>query len=282
MDAVEAAQSGHPGTPMALAPAGYVLWRRHLNLRRTTPTGPIATASSSPAVTPRCCSIRCCTSPVTTCSLDDIRQFRQWGSKTPGHPERGHTAGRRDHHRSARPGIEQRGGHGDCRADPRRAVQPPEHVIVDHRTWVFASDGDMMEGVASEAASLAGHLALGKLTVLYDDNHITIDGRTDLAFTEDVEQRYEAYGWRVLHVDDGNDLEAIDAALADAGSAVRAADADRAAHHHCRSRAHQARHLRGARRAAGQGRDGEDQGDPGLADRIRSMWRRRPTPRCGR
>ena len=129
----------------------------------------------------------------------------------------------------------------------------PGAEIVNHRTWVLASDGDMMEGVASEAASLAGHLGLGKLNVIYDDNRITIDGRTDITFTEDVGARFAAYGWHVLHVANGNDLDDIDQALTHAAAQEDPAHADRAAHHHRRSSSDQARHLQGPRGAARQG-----------------------------
>ena len=140
--------------------------------------------------------------------LDEIN-FRQWGSRTPGHPERGHTPGVETTTGPLGQGVRQRGRDGDGRALPGRALQPAGPPVVDHRIWAFASDGDLMEGVASEAASLAGHLRLGKLTLIYDDNHITIDGDTALTFTEDVQRRFEGYGWRVLHVADGNDLDAI-------------------------------------------------------------------------
>ncbi|NOT06687.1 MAG: transketolase, partial [Gemmatimonadales bacterium] len=149
-------------------------------------------------------------------SIEEIKRFRQWGSLTPGHPERGHT-----------PGVETTTGPlgqgvgnavGMAIAERLLAARFNGHgeTIVDHRTWAFCSDGDLMEGVASEACSLAGHLGLGKLTLIYDDNHITIDGDTALSFSEEVAQRFLGYGWRVLKVADGNDLEAIDQALAQA------------------------------------------------------------------
>ena len=147
-------------------------------------------------------------------SLQDIKQFRQWGSVTPGHPEFGHT-----------PGVETTTGPlgqgfgnavGMALAEARLGAEfnRPGHDIIDHRTYVIASDGDIMEGVQSEAASIAGHLGLHKLTVLYDDNLITIDGSTDLTFSEDVEKRYESYGWHVQSVEDGNDVAALTDALA--------------------------------------------------------------------
>jgi transketolase len=216
MDAVQAAESGHPGTPMALAPAAWLLWSRHL---RHDPRHP-EWADRDRFV------LSCGHASMLLygllhlsgydLSLDDIRAFRQWGSRTPGHPEYGHT-----------PGVETTTGPlgqgfgnavGMAMAEQLLATRfnRPGLEVMDHRTWVFASDGDLMEGVASEAASLAGHLALGKLIVVYDDNHITIDGNTDRSFNEQVRLRFEGYGWRVLEVDDGNDLDAIDAAYQDA------------------------------------------------------------------
>ncbi|MEP6590995.1 MAG: transketolase [Gemmatimonadota bacterium] len=215
MDAVEAANSGHPGTPMALAPVAYLLWRRHLKHAPQHPEWAdrdrfVLSCGHASMLLYGLLHISGYDLP-----LDEIKQFRQWGSKTPGHPERGHTVGVETTTGPLGQGI----GNAVGMAMAERLLAAKYGAdLVDHRTWVIASDGDMMEGVASEAASLAGHNRLGKLTVIYDDNHITIDGRTDIAFTEDVGARYEAYGWRVLHVHDGNDLDAIDAALTDAGS----------------------------------------------------------------
>ena len=216
MDAVQAAESGHPGTPMALAPAGWLLWTRHLKHDPRHPDWPdrdrfVLSCGHASMLLYGLLHLT-----GYDLGLDDIRSFRQWGSRTPGHPEHGHT-----------PGVETTTGPlgqgfgnavGMAMAEQLLATRfnRPGHEIVDHRTWVFASDGDLMEGVASEAASLAGHLALGKLIVVYDDNHITIDGDTDRSFNEQVRLRFEGYGWRVLEVDDGNDLEAIDAAYREA------------------------------------------------------------------
>jgi transketolase len=217
MDAVEQANSGHPGTPMALAPVAYLLWTRHLRHNPQHPDWPdrdrfvLSCGHASMLLY----SLLHLTG--YDLSLDDIRQFRQWGSRTPGHPEHGHTAGVETTTGPLGQGIGNAVGMAMAERFLAKSFNRPEAPLVDHRTWVLASDGDLMEGVASEAASLAGHLRLGKLTVIYDDNSITIDGRTDLAFTEDVGRRFEAYGWRVLRVEDGNDLAAIDAALSDAG-----------------------------------------------------------------
>ena len=216
MDAVQAAESGHPGTPMALAPAAWLLWSRYLKHDPRHPEWPdrdrfVLSCGHASMLLYGLLHLS-----GYDLSLDDIRAFRQWGSRTPGHPEYGHT-----------PGVETTTGPlgqgfgnavGMAMAERLLAIRfnRPGHEVVDHRTWVFASDGDLMEGVASEAASLAGHLALGKLVVVYDDNHITIDGDTDRSFNEQVKLRFEGYGWRVLEVDDGNDLEAIDAAYRNA------------------------------------------------------------------
>jgi transketolase len=222
MDAVEQANSGHPGTPMALAPVAYLLWTRHLKHSPRHPDWPdrdrfVLSCGHASMLLYGLLHLT-----GYDLSLDDIRQFRQWGSRTPGHPERGHTAGVETTTGPLGQGIGTAVGMAMAERFLGAAFNRAGEPLMEHRTWVLASDGDLMEGVASEAASLAGHLRLGKLTVIYDDNRITIDGRTDLSFSEDVGGRFEAYGWRVLRVDDGNDLSAIDAALSDAaGQAER-------------------------------------------------------------
>jgi len=218
MDAVERANSGHPGTPMALAPAAYLLWTRHLKHSPRHPDWPdrdrfvLSCGHASMLLY----GLLHLTGYALT--LDDIREFRQWGSRTPGHPERGHTPGVETTTGPLGQGLANAVGMAMAERFLAGSFNREGHALVDHRTWVLASDGDLMEGVASEAASIAGHLRLGKLTVIYDDNHITIDGRTDLSFSEDVGRRFEGYGWRVLRVEDGNDLAAIDGALAEAGA----------------------------------------------------------------
>ncbi|MEO5800097.1 MAG: transketolase [Gemmatimonadales bacterium] len=218
MDGVEQANSGHPGTPMALAPVAYLLWSRHLKH-----------APHDPHWADRDRFVLSCGHASMLIysllhlsgydlSLDDIKHFRQWGSKTPGHPERGHTVGIETTTGPLGQGIGNSVGMAIAERLLASQFNRGDNELINHRTWVLASDGDMMEGVASEAASLAGHLALGKITVIYDDNRITIDGRTDIAFTEDVGARYAAYGWRVLHVANGNDLQAIDEALTQAAA----------------------------------------------------------------
>ncbi len=214
MDAVEQANSGHPGTPMALAPVAYLLWTRHL---KHSPSHPgwddrdrfVLSCGHASMLLYSLLHLTGYDLP-----LDEIRNFRQWNSKTPGHPERGHTAGVETTTGPLGQGVGNAVGMAMAERFLAQRFNRPGAEIVNHRTWALVSDGDLMEGVASEAASLAGHLALGKLTLIYDDNRITIDGSTGLSFTEDVGRRFEAYGWRVLRVDDGNDLEAIDRALA--------------------------------------------------------------------
>jgi transketolase len=212
MDAVERANSGHPGLPMGAAAMAYVLWMRHM---RYNPRNPRWANRDRFVLSAGHGSMLLYSLLYLTgydLSLDDLRNFRQWGSRTPGHPEYGLT-----------PGVEtttgplgQGFGNGVGMAIAERMLAArfnrPDFPIVDHYVYAIVSDGDLMEGVASEAASLAGHLGLGKLIYLYDDNRITIDGPTSLAFTEDVERRFTAYGWHVQRVD-GNDLPAVDAAI---------------------------------------------------------------------
>jgi len=219
MDAVERAQSGHPGTPMALAPAGYVLWNEFLRHNPRNPTW----ADRDRFVLSNGHASMLLYSLLHLSgydlSLDDLKAFRQWGSRTPGHPERGHTPGVETTTGPLGQGFGNAVGMAIAERLLAEHFNRPGHAIIDHRTWGFVSDGDLMEGVASEAASLAGHLRLGKLNLVYDDNHITIDGDTALSFSEDVPGRFEAYGWHVVRVGDGNDLDGI-------RNALRAAQAD--------------------------------------------------------
>ena len=212
MDAVEAAQSGHPGTPMALAPAAYILWHRYLKHDPRHPDWADRdrfVLSCGHASMLLYALLHLSGYDV---SLDDVRAFRQWGSKTPGHPERGHTPGVETTTGPLGQGVGNAAGMSIAERVLAEHFNRPGHRIIDHRTWAFVSDGDLMEGVSHEAASLAGHLRLGKLTLVYDDNHITIDGDTALSFSEDVQRRFEGYGWHVVRVGDGNDLRAIAAA----------------------------------------------------------------------
>jgi transketolase len=213
MDAVEAANSGHPGTPMALAPAAYVLWHRFL---RHNPRNPGWDDRDRFVLSCGHASMLLYSLLHLTgydLSLDEIRNFRQWDSKTPGHPERGHTPGVETTTGPLGQGFGNAVGMAIAERMLAERFNRPGFEVVNHSIWGFCSDGDLMEGVASEAASLAGHLRLGRLCMIYDDNHITIDGDTALAFSEDVGMRFAAYGWHVQHVGDGNDLDAIHLAL---------------------------------------------------------------------
>jgi transketolase len=212
MDAVEQAQSGHPGTPMALAPAAYVLWSRFLRHNPRNPEWPdrdrfVLSCGHASMLLYSLLYLSGYDLP-----LEEIKNFRQWGSRTPGHPERGHTPGVETTTGPLGQGFGNAVGMAIAERFLADHFNRPDHTIVDHRVWAFASDGDLMEGVAAEAASIAGHLRLGKLKVVYDDNHITIDGDTALTFSEDVSRRFESYGWQVQRVADGNDLSAIAAA----------------------------------------------------------------------
>ena len=209
MDAVQAANSGHPGTPMALAPLGWALFselRQHDPANPEWPDRDRFVLSCGHASMLQYALLHLSGYEV---SLDDIRKFRQWGSLTPGHPESHVTPGVETTTGPLGQGVGN--GVGMAMAERHLAARfnKPGHTLFDHRTWVIASDGDIMEGVTSEAASIAGHLKLGKLVVFWDDNEITIDGRTDLSFSEDVLARFASYGWHTENVDDGNDLDAL-------------------------------------------------------------------------
>jgi len=213
MDAVQAANAGHPGTPMALAPVAYVLYTRHLRHDPRRPDWPDRdrfVLSCGHASMLQYASLHLAGYDL---SLDDLKQFRQWGSRTPGHPERGVTPGVETTTGPLGQGFANGVGMAIAEAHLAARFNRPGHEIVNHRTYAIVSDGDLMEGISHEAASLAGHLRLGKLVYLYDDNHITIEGSTDLAFSEDVATRFTGYGWHVQRVADANDLAALDAAI---------------------------------------------------------------------
>jgi len=221
MDAVEQADSGHPGTAMALAPVAYVLWQRHL---RYNPANPGWLGRDRFVLSAgHACMLLYAALYLTgyDLSLDDIKQFRQWGSRTPGHSEHGLTPGVEATTGPLGQGVGNAVGMALAEAHLAQLFNRPGHTIVDHCTYFLASDGDLMEGVSHEACSLAGHLKLGRLIGIYDDNRITIDGKTDLTFSDDTAKRFESYGWHVERVADGNDLGALDAALA---AARRVAD----------------------------------------------------------
>jgi transketolase len=216
MDAVEAAQSGHPGAPMGLAPAGYVLWTRVLKHNPQNPDWPDRdrfVLSGGHASALLYSLLHLCGYDLT---LDEIKRFRQWGSRTPGHPEYRHTPGVETTTGPLGQGIGNAVGMAIAERHLAARFNRGAQKVVDHFTYFFCGDGDLMEGIASEAASLAGHLGLGRLIGLYDDNRVTIDGGTELSFTEDVSRRFKAYGWQVLKVRDGNDLAALQQAFTDA------------------------------------------------------------------
>jgi transketolase len=213
MDAVQKADSGHPGTPMALAPLGYLLFTRHLKHNPADPHWPdrdrfVLSAGHASMLL---YSLLYLTG--YDLSLDDIRNFRQWESKTPGHPEYSHTPGVETTTGPLGQGVGNAVGMALGEAHLAAAFNRGDRKIVDHRTWFIASDGDLMEGISHEAASFAGHLKLGKLIGFYDDNRITIDGTTDISYSDDAMARFQAYGWHVQRVDDANDLDQMDAAI---------------------------------------------------------------------
>jgi len=213
-DAIQKAKSGHPGLPLGAAPMAYVLWSRHMKFNPEDPDWAdrdrfVLSAGHGSALL---YSILHLTG--YEISIDDLKRFRQTGSKTPGHPENFLTPGVEATTGPLGQGFANAVGMAIAEAHLAAVYNRPGHEIVDHHTYVLAGDGDLMEGVCYEAASLAGHLKLGKLIVLYDDNSISLAGTTNLAFTEDVKRRFEAQGWQVLTVHDGNDLDAIDDAIA--------------------------------------------------------------------
>jgi transketolase len=217
-DAVQAANSGHPGLPMGAAAAAYVLWTRHLKHDPGDPTWPdrdrfILSAGHGSMLLYALLHLT-----GYDLSLDDIKHFRQWKSRTPGHPEVHLTPGVEATTGPLGQGLGNAVGFAIAEAHLAARFNRPGHTIVDHTTYVLASDGDLMEGVGAEASSLAGHLRLGKLIVLYDDNRISLAGTTSLVFTEDVGRRFQAYGWDVDDVEDGNDVEAVDRAISRARS----------------------------------------------------------------
>ncbi len=216
VDAVEKANSGHPGLPLGAAPMAYVLWDRHL---RHNPKNPgwwdrdrfVLSAGHGSALLYALLHLTGYDLP-----LAELERFRQWGSRTPGHPEHGRTPGVEATTGPLGQGFAMGVGMAIAERYLGARFRDDEGSLFDHRTYGIVSDGDLMEGISSEAASLAGHMALGKLIYLYDDNRVSLEGATDLAFTEDVGARFASYGWQVLRVPDGNDLDAIDRAVVEA------------------------------------------------------------------
>jgi transketolase len=216
MDAVQKANSGHPGAPMGMAPMAYTLWTRFMRHSPSDPSWPnrdrfVLSAGHASMLL---YSLLYLTGYGLT--VEDLESFRQWGSKTPGHPEHGHTVGVEATTGPLGQGFAN--GVGMAIAGQRLAAElnRANHTVIDHYVYCICSDGDLQEGIASEAASLAGHLRLGKLVYLYDDNHIQLDGPTALAFSDKTLERFDSYGWHTSRVEDGNDVAAIGAAIATA------------------------------------------------------------------
>lgn len=212
-DAVQKANSGHPGTPMATAPMGHVLWAKHMRYNPRDPAWPnrdrfVLSAGHA-------CMLQYSFLYLTgyDLSLEDIKKFRQLHSKTPGHPEYGLTPGIEVTTGPLGQGFANGIGMAIAQKHLASRYNKPGFDLFDYTIYAICSDGDMMEGISSEAASIAGHLRLGNIVYLYDDNHITIEGNTAITFTEDVGRRFEAYGWHVQSVGDGNDVAAIDRAV---------------------------------------------------------------------
>ena len=213
VDGVQQAKSGHPGLPMGAAAMAYVLWTRFLRHNPADPKWPdrdrfVLSAGHGSMLLYALLHLT-----GYDLSLEELKHFRQWGSKTPGHPEYGHTSGVEATTGPLGQGVAMGVGMAIAERWLAATFNRPDHPIVDHAIYGIVSDGDLMEGISSEAASLAGHLRLGKLIYLYDDNHISIDGQTGLAFTEDVGKRFEGFHWHVQRVADGNDLAAVEAAI---------------------------------------------------------------------
>jgi len=216
MDGVQKANSGHPGAPMGLAPVAYTIWTKFM---KHNPGNPDWHDRDRFVLSAGHASMLLYSLLHLTgygLSLDELKDFRQWGSRTPGHPEHGLTPGVETTTGPLGQGISNSVGMAIAEKWLAQHFNRPGHNIVDHYTYVIASDGDMMEGVSSEASSIAGHLGLSKLICFYDDNHITIEGCTDLAFSEDVCKRYEAYGWHIQRLDDDADVDDISKAIENA------------------------------------------------------------------
>ncbi|MGA2595032.1 MAG: transketolase, partial [Bryobacteraceae bacterium] len=215
-DAVQHANSGHPGMPMGAAAMGYTLWTKFL---KHNPHNPhwfdrdrfVLSAGHGSMLLYSLLHLT-----GYDLSMEEIQHFRKWGSQTPGHPERGHTAGVEVSTGPLGQGFGNGVGMAIAEAWLAARYNRPGHNIVDHYTYAICGDGDLMEGVTQEAASLAGHLRLGKLIYLYDQNHISLAGATSLDFTEDVAKRFEAYGWHTRSVSDGNDTDEIARAIQEA------------------------------------------------------------------
>ncbi|WP_423059556.1 hypothetical protein [Bacillus safensis] len=213
IDAIEKANSGHPGMPMGAAPMAYALWTNHLNVSPQNPNWFnrdrfVLSAGHGSMLLYSMLHLS-----GYNLSIDDLKQFRQWGSKTPGHPEFGHTEGVDATTGPLGQGIAMAVGMALAERHLAETYNKDNFHVVDHYTYSICGDGDLMEGISSEAASLAGHLGLGRLIVLYDSNDISLDGDLDRSFSENVKNRFEAMNWEVLYVKDGNNIEEVTAAI---------------------------------------------------------------------
>ena len=267
MDAVQKANSGHPGTPMALAPFAYALYTR---VMKHAPSDPDWIDRDRFVLSAGHASMLLYSVLYLTgygLTLDDLKNFRQLGSPTAGHPEYGHAAGIETTTGPLGQGIANAVGMALAERMLAARFNRDGHDVVDHFTYTIASDGDMQEGVQAEAASLAGHLGLGRLIAFYDDNHISIEGDTALAFSEDVGKRYEAYGWHVQNLGEDIALDRIVAAIDDGQGRDGPAEPDHRPHPHRAGRAEQAGHRRGPRLAARRGGDQAHQAGVRLAER---------------
>ncbi len=273
MDAPQKAGSGHPGTAMALAPLAHVLFTR---VMRHDPADPHWPDRDRFILSNGHASILLYSLLFLTgygLTLDDIKQFRQWGSKTPGHPEVHLTDGVEVTTGPLGQGVGNGVGMGIAERWLRARFGPE---LVDHHTFVFCGDGDLMEGISHEAASLAGHLGLGRLIYVYDDNHITIDGPTELAYNDNVAERFDAYGWHTENLGEvANDTDALEAALRRAMAVEDQALDDPSPQPHRLALAPQDRHRRGPRGPSGRGRGARDQGHPRPSPRRAILGPRR-------
>ena len=216
IDAIEKAKSGHPGMPMGAAPMGYQLFAKNMNHNPSNPMWLnrdrfVLSAGHGSMLLYSLLHLSGYDLP-----LEELKNFRQWDSKTPGHPEWGHTAGVDATTGPLGQGLGMSVGMAMAEAQLAATYNKENFDIVNHFTYVICGDGDLMEGISTESASLAGHLKLGKLIVLYDSNDISLDGELNLSFSENAQQRFEAYGWQVIRVEDGNDLPALEKAIAEA------------------------------------------------------------------
>ena len=232
IDAVEKAQSGHAGAPMGLAPVGYTLWTRFLQYDPKTPAWPnrdrfvLSAGHASMLLYALLHLAGVETAGTAAVSLDDIKAFRELDSVCPGHPEYGHTTGVETTTGPLGQGAANSVGMAMAGLWLAARFNRPGHRLFDHRVYAICSDGDLMEGISGEAASLAGHLKLSNLCWIYDDNAVSIEGATDLTFSEDVARRFEGYGWATARVADANDCAAFARALAAAQADHRPADPD--------------------------------------------------------